>query len=42
LPKISRHILALWLAEQVATVVKDEQKVAHKALKIAKGKINNV
>lgn len=30
-------ILALWLADQVAKVVDNEQKVADKALSIAKG-----
>jgi transcriptional regulator with XRE-family HTH domain len=30
------ELLALWLADQVATVVEDEQKVAEKAIKIAK------
>jgi transcriptional regulator with XRE-family HTH domain len=29
------ELLALWLADQVAAVVEDEQKVADKALKIA-------
>jgi plasmid maintenance system antidote protein VapI len=33
------ELLALWLAEQVAAVVDDEQKVAKKALKIAKGNL---
>ena len=32
-------LLALWLADQVAAVVADEKKVADKALKIAKQKI---
>jgi transcriptional regulator with XRE-family HTH domain len=30
------ELLALWLADQVSAVVTDEQKVANKALKIAK------
>jgi hypothetical protein len=30
------ELLALWLADQVAAVANDEQKVADKALKIAK------
>jgi transcriptional regulator with XRE-family HTH domain len=30
------ELLALWLADQVTAVVKDEQKVAGKALEIAK------
>jgi transcriptional regulator with XRE-family HTH domain len=30
------ELLALWLADQVATVVDDEQKVADRALRIAK------
>jgi DNA-binding XRE family transcriptional regulator len=35
------ELLALWLAEQVAAVVTDEQKVADKALDIAKQNIKN-
>jgi hypothetical protein len=33
------ELLALWLADQVSAVVEDEQKVADKALDIAKNKI---
>jgi hypothetical protein len=33
------ELLALWLAEQVAAVVDNEQKVADRALKIAKGNL---
>jgi transcriptional regulator with XRE-family HTH domain len=33
------ELLALWLADQVATVVDDEQEVADKAMKIAKNKM---
>jgi DNA-binding XRE family transcriptional regulator len=32
-------LLALWLAEQVSAVVTDEQKMAEKAMKIAKTNI---
>jgi hypothetical protein len=35
------ELLALWLADQVSAVVEDEQKVADKALDIAKITINN-
>jgi transcriptional regulator with XRE-family HTH domain len=35
------ELLALWLADQVAAVVDDEKKVARKALRIAKQKLNN-
>ncbi|MDR1793521.1 MAG: helix-turn-helix domain-containing protein [Bacteroidales bacterium] len=35
------ELLTLWLADQVAAVVEDEQKVADKALSIAKQKHNN-
>jgi DNA-binding XRE family transcriptional regulator len=34
------ELLALWLADQVTAVVEDEQKVADKALSIAKQKTN--
>ena len=34
------ELLALWLADQVTAVVADEQRVADKALKIAKQKVN--
>jgi len=34
------ELLALWLADQVTAVVANEQKVADKALKIAKQKVN--
>jgi transcriptional regulator with XRE-family HTH domain len=30
------ELLALWLADQIATVVDDEQKVADRAMRIAK------
>jgi transcriptional regulator with XRE-family HTH domain len=33
------ELLTLWLADQVTAVVEDEQKVAGKALKIAKQKL---
>ena len=35
------ELLALWLADQVSAVVADEQKVADKALSIAKQNIQN-
>jgi transcriptional regulator with XRE-family HTH domain len=35
------ELLALWLADQVAAVVDDEQKVADRAMKIAKQNIIN-
>jgi transcriptional regulator with XRE-family HTH domain len=34
------ELLALWLADQVSAVVEDEQKVASKALEIAKNNIS--
>lgn len=35
------ELLALWLADQVSAVVADEQKIAGKALSIAKQNINS-
>jgi transcriptional regulator with XRE-family HTH domain len=35
-----KELLTLWLADQVVVVVEDEQKVAGKALDIAKKRIN--
>jgi transcriptional regulator with XRE-family HTH domain len=35
------ELLALWLADQVSAVVTDEQKIADKALSIAKQNIKN-